>query len=201
MFLENTAGFEHLCPGGRNFEIVAGHHFGVDGQYEGQHGDGHTVVLAVIFHVLEDVGEDPRLHLGPVRELLHGQQAAQFAEFDRVLVMAADDVRAGADDGAADQALALRRPFLDLEFDLDVIPSGVEAFDGLLDPLLMTGDTAEVPDDDTRRLAGNPPLPVTSTSGSEAQNKHRENQRDAGSEDCACHLFVMIEVDGCCEDS
>jgi len=79
--------------------------------------------------------------------------------------MAADDVRAGADDGAADQALALRRPFLDLEFDLDVIPSGVEAFDGLLDPLLMTGDTAEVPDDDTRRLAGNPPLPVTSTSG------------------------------------
>ena len=64
------------------------------------------------------------------------------------------DIRPIADDGSADQALALRRPVAEFQLDLDVAARGVEVGHGLLHPCAQTRHAPELPQHHRGWLAG-----------------------------------------------
>ena len=82
------------------------------------------------------------------------------------------DIRPIADDGSADQALALRCPVAELQLDLDIAARGVEVGHGLLHPFAQARHTPELPQHHLGRLAGT--RAVVASAGDQADEERDE---------------------------
>ena len=101
-------------------------------------------MLVSVFHFVQHVFKIAIVDIGPVRKCLKGQQGVHFTEFDRVLVVDADDVGSFANNCVADKDLALGPPIAAGELHFDVVVIGVEARDRTYGPCVLALNTTEL---------------------------------------------------------